>query len=743
VVFVWFVVSNHSGNPMNEERLKSLILEHIRSLEKGKIRRRELYGRLGLKNLDYGEFKRVLGEIENSGELVRLKGRSFSLPDAAGQITGEFISSRHGGGFLRPETGDPVYIRREDTGGALSGDTVRVRLTRRGHVGINRAGEVTSIVKRSSRPLVGVYRKVGRTAFLIPSDKVFIENLHVSGWNEEEPRDGDVVVCRIGDEVPGLSLPSCEVVEILGPPDAPGVDVLVIARRHDLPIRFPEEVIEESRIIPADLGEEIIRSRRDIRGEVTFTIDPTDARDFDDAISIEKLDGGGWRIGVHIADVAHYVPEDSATDIEARFRGMSCYLVDRVIPMLPERLSNELCSLRPDEDRLTKSVFARLDSEGVLVSHEIADTVIHSRARLTYEQVQAFLDNPAAGDAIPAEVQPSLTTLAELTVILSARREARGSIDFDIPEAKVILDSIGFPVDIVKRPRLMSHRMVEEAMLLANTVTATALAEAGAPFLYRIHDVPDAEKLETYADIAMALGHDFRESRASDPLYLREFLASIHGSVHERVLNTLLLRSMKKAVYSPSNIGHFGLALPVYAHFTSPIRRYPDLLMHRQIARSILGTLKRSPHRDPGFYEELGAAVTAREILTDKAERDSIKMKTARFMEARLGEEFDGTISGIIPIGFFVELDDIFVEGLVHVSTLDDDYYEIDNLGVALNGRNKHRRFMIGDRLRIVVSRTDKDRGEVDFVVIEQKKRPKEVKTIKKEKKKGRPGRRG
>jgi ribonuclease R len=709
---------------MNEDRLKSLILEHIRSLDKGRIRRRELYSRLGLKGLDYGEFKRVLDELEKSGELVRLKGRSFSLPEGAGLVTGEFVASRHGGGFVRPETGEPVYVRREDTAGALPGDTVRVRLTRRGHVGINRAGEVVAVVERSSRPIVGVYRKVGRTAYIIPRDMVHIENLLVTGGDALGARDGDIVVCRVERDAPAFSLPSCAVVEVLGDPGAPGVDVLIIARKHDLPIRFPDEVIEESLRVPPDLSEEVISKRKDIRGTVTFTIDPVDARDFDDAVSVARRKDGGWDIGVHIADVSHYIPDGSATDREACVRGMSCYLVDRVIPMLPERLSNELCSLRPEEDRLTKSVFAHLDREGNTISYEIADTAIHSRARLTYEQVQAYLDSSPErdGDGIPPEVGASLTVLSELTDILASRREKRGSIDFDIPEAKVVLDGAGFPVDIVKRPRLKAHRMIEEAMLLANTITASALAEAQAPFLYRVHDTPDGEKLEAYADIARALGHDFRASRTDDPFYLQEFLASIRGSRHERVLNMLLLRSMKKAAYSPMNVGHFGLALPVYAHFTSPIRRYPDLLMHRQIERYVLGNGRKQREHDLDFYKDLGNSITGREILTDAAERDSVKMKAAQFMETRLGEEYDGTISGIIPIGFFVELDDVFVEGLVHVSSLDDDYYEIDESGVAMVGRNRGRRFMIGDRVRVIVSRADKDRGEVDFVILEQPK---------------------
>jgi len=392
--------------------------------------------------------------------------------------------------------------------------------------------------------------------------------------------------------------------------------------------------------------------------------------------------------------------------------------------MLPERLSGELCSLRPNEDRLTKSVFAVLDAEGNILSSEIADTVINSHMRLNYQQVQAFLD--ATGDyeaeLIPGEVRESLIVLSDLTDILNRRRAERGALDFELPETRIILDKNGRPKDILKRVRLKSHRMVEELMLLANTATASALGEAKAPFLYRSHDTPDSEKLEIFGDIAQSLGYDFRPSLAESQIYIKSFLESLRGKRHERILNMLLLRSMKKAVYSPHNLGHYGLALPTYAHFTSPIRRYPDLILHRQLNRYILGNGASPENHDIPYYENLGNHLTSREITTDSAERDSVKMKIAEFMQAHLGEEFNGNVSGIIPIGFFVELDEYFVEGLVHVSSLDDDYYEIDEHGVAMVGRNKGRRFMIGDRVMVIVARADKERGEVDFMVVEKEK---------------------
>ncbi|MBN1291839.1 MAG: ribonuclease R, partial [Candidatus Latescibacteria bacterium] len=536
---------------------------------------------------------------------------------------------------------------------------------------------------------------------------------------------GDLVIAGVESLSEGFTLPLCKITEVLGDPDAPGVDVLAIALRYSLPIHFPEEVIRESEQLGDNLSIEIHGNRKDLRGLVTFTIDPVDAKDFDDAISLMRTGDGGYELGVHIADVSYYVSDRTAMDREAEARGMSCYLVDRVLPMLPERVSNDLCSLKPHVDRLTKSVLIQLDAKGTVLSHEIANTVIHSKSRLTYEQVQEFLDgNNKNGDVvIPTEVCEVLITFSELTDLLIKQRTGRGALDFELPEARVLLDDSGKPVNILKNRRFKAHRMVEEAMLLANTITAVTLREHHVPFLYRIHDKPDEAKLAAFGEIASELGYDFRASRAGDDGYIQSFIISISGKKHEQLLNTLLLRSMKKAAYSPINIGHYGLGLSTYAHFTSPIRRYPDLIVHRQLDTYIIHNGKNTGKKDEEYYKNLGNYITEREIITDNAERESTKMKTAEFMKGHLGEEYDGTISGILPLGFFVELDEFYVEGLVHVSSLEDDYYEIERSGIAMSGRNRGRRFVVGERVRILVARADKDRGEVDFFLVEKGKK--------------------
>ncbi len=714
---------------MNKDDLRERIIETIKSFGKKRIRRRQLYNLIGDKSISYEEFKGVLTEIEKAGDVVRMKGRRFTLPEKSGYFTGVFTRHANGGGYIRTADGARWYVRPRDAGSAMTGDTVQGKASGRRRPGYSPTAKITAVVERAEREVVGIYKTVGPTALLIPQGSDFVGNIIVTNHEEVEAGEGWLVAARVNDPGGGFSRPSCRVVEVLGDPDSPGVDVLALAKRHGLPVSFPEDVLDEAERIGDDLGEDVIERRNDLRDTVVFTIDPEDAKDFDDAISIERTEKGHVLLGVHIADVAHYVRDGSALDREAQTRAMSCYLVDRVIPMLPERLSNELCSLRPDEDRLTKSVFMVIDGNGDVLSTRLENTVIRSRQRLNYRQVQDFLDGKTddGGDDIDPAVGERLEWFGKLTALLLEKRAERGALDFENPEAKVILDGDGTPVDIVKYEQLTSHRMIEEAMILANRITAEALGKTGAAILYRIHEDPDPEKLESFAEVAKALGYDFNASRAGDRGYMNAFLHDLKGNRNERTMNLLLLRSMKRARYSPKNRGHYGLALDEYAHFTSPIRRYPDLIVHRQIDRFITGS-DRDPH-DMDYYISLGESVSGQEDVTTTAERDSVKMKAAEFMKSHLGEEFDGTITGIINLGFFVELDRYFIEGLVHVSSLTDDYYEPERTGVALTGRSKGTRFMLGDRVRVAVSAADKERRLIDFVLLERLKKKKKKKS--------------
>ncbi|MFC1528577.1 ribonuclease R [Candidatus Latescibacterota bacterium] len=714
---------------MKDDNIQSLILDAIKSSGKKRIKRRQLYTSIGNKKLDYEEFKKLLTEMEKSGLIVRMKGRRYAIPDESGILSGVFTLARNGGGHIRISNGDTVYVNPRFAGGAMTGDTVQAKILKNKRQGISRNAKVINILERTTRPVIGIFKTTGKTSYVISRDKSFAGNLLVKKGSDPDARDGELVVARVEMPSTGISHPMCVITEVLGDPDTPGVDVLAIAKQYQLSVQFPDEVIAESEMIQADLTPEVIGARKDIRDLVTFTIDPVDAKDFDDAISIEKTGDGYFHIGVHIADVSHYVKRDSALDREALARGTSCYLVDRVIPMLPEKLSNDLCSLKPDKDRLTKSVFAVVTPEGKIIDSEIANTVIHSRMRLTYQQVQAYLDAKEgkspdfegfnAGEITP-EVGEALIYLSELTDILLKQREKRGSLDFENPEALLVLDEEGKPINIVRRDRYKAHRMVEEAMLLANTITAKALASGGVLFLYRIHEKPDPLKLETFADVADTLGYYFNYKRANNQLYIQNFLYSLRGNVNERILNMFLLRSMKRACYSPENRGHYGLALPVYTHFTSPIRRYPDLIVHRKLDASKTRKTASSEHHDMSYYKVLGEILTQREVISDSAERDSIKMKTAEFMKKHLGEEFNGTVSGIVPAGFFVELDKYFAEGFVHVSTLYNDYFKIDRSGVALIGKSSGQKFMLGDRVRVIVASANKEQRKVDFELVKK-----------------------
>lgn len=490
---------------------------------------------------------------------------------------------------------------------------------------------------------------------------------------------------------------------------------------------FPKGVEKETLTVARLSGTSEIDSRVDLRDEVIFTIDPAEAKDFDDAISIEKTGDGGWRIGVHIADVSYYVKENTRLDAEAWQRGTSVYLVDRVIPMLPHTLSSDACSLKPDCERLTFSCFIKLDREGRPLETELADTVIRSRARLTYEDAQLIIDNGSQeGGAFTREVTSALLEMAHVARLLTRNRQERGSLDFDLPEPIVVLDDQGVPVSVKKRHRLESNRLIEEFMILANEAVAEYALNLRLPFIYRIHDEPDPEKIEEFREFVQSLGYSIPSSKSISPGMLRDLLKNVEGDKAEPLICKVMLRHMKQAMYAAENTGHYGLASHAYCHFTSPIRRYPDLVVHRLLRRYHRKVPTGSSLEDlEGWMQATAEQSSERERLAAEVERDSIKLMQIAYMEKYLGEIFPGVISGVTGFGLFVELKDLMVDGLIHISDLGNDYFLFEKSHYRLIGERTRRQYRIGDQIEVQVVRADRAMRQLDFIPAPEGKKPK------------------
>ena len=476
---------------------------------------------------------------------------------------------------------------------------------------------------------------------------------------------------------------------------------------------FPKPVIEECEKIDPFISKEEIKKRRNLTELMCFTIDPEDAKDFDDAVSIEEIDNGGFLLGVHIADVDHYANKNGHIDKQALSRGTSIYLPDRVIPMLPSKLSENLCSLKPDENRLALTVMIKIDAQGSITECEIFESMIKSKARLSYESAEELIHYKGADKH--TEISSSLKIMYKLSRILDKKRLERGYIDFDVPEVKISLDKNGKIFDIQKKQRLSSHILVEEFMLLANQCVAEYITKNKVPMIYRVHETPDDLKIKDFAMLAKTLGCKFDKNKSEDPKYIQRFLHKTNGEKNHALISQILLRCMQKAIYSTKNVGHFGLALNCYTHFTSPIRRYPDLIVHR--------ILKNKFKNQIDNLSEIAGIASEREQIAVKIERESIKLKQVEFMKNKVGDIFEGVISGVQPYGLFVELDDTLAEGLVHVSALKNDYYTFSEKQFALVGRRTKRRFQLGDAVRVQVVKIDTNKGLIDFILLDDKKR--------------------
>jgi ribonuclease R len=659
--------------------------------------------------------------MAQDGRLVRLKGNRYGLPENLRHVVGQLTCHPDGYGFVIPDEDgeEDVFVGAKAMRGAMHGDRVDVRIDAEKPNG-RREGTVLDVLHRAQTTVPGSFVRSGAHARVVPEEPRILHDIYIPSAEAGGAKSGQMVLAEItrypvrGHDARG------RVIAVLGWPDDPDVEVSVIAAKYGLQEEFPPDVVTEAESIPDSIPQEERTRRADFTELTTVTIDPLTARDFDDAVSVEVLPGGGWRLFVHIADVSFYVAEGSALDAEALERGCTVYFPDRAIPMLPEALSSERCTLSPGEEKLAVSVVMELSSGGVLKGYEISESVIKSDERMIYaDVVKILLGEEERLELRYAHVLESILEMAECARMLRARRNELGSIDFDLPEADIILNSAGRIEAIIKAERTEAHQMIEEFMLMANKTVAGHLTELGAPMIYRIHEPPDPEKMSRFAELCLAFGHVLPATASVRPATLQKILESVKGRPEERLITTVMLRSMMQARYSEENLGHFGLAFDCYTHFTSPIRRYPDLVLHR-ILRSTLPTGRLSKRRAAGFAErlpEVAALCSERERNAEAAEREMVELKKCQYMLGHIGERFDGHVSGIVPFGFFVELEDLFVEGLVRLSDIPNDYFVFDEKSQTLIGDRSGKRFRLGDKVRVEVADVDIARRQIDFIL--------------------------
>jgi ribonuclease R len=682
---------------------------------------REVARRLELTGAARRELKTVLRGLIEEGAVVKIRGARVGLPSRMSLVVGRLQCSPAGYGFVIPEVRREgqadVFVAAANIREALHGDRVVVRVERQTTKGPE--GRIIRVLERAQQRVVGRYETDGRFGgHVVPFDRRVLHELFVPAGEEDGAREGEMVTAEITKPPTATRNPIARVVEVLGCLTDSGVDLKVVMAKHGLPDAFPAVVEAEAEAVARAPGAAEISARTDFRGWTTVTIDPETARDHDDAVGIEREEGGRWRLAVHIADVAQYVAEGSALDEEAYLRGTSVYFPDRVVPMLPHALSSDVCSLVEGRDRLTQSVVMTLDARGRVERAEFFDGVIRSSARLSYQQAQGIVDGDPTLRGRFSAVVADVVAMDELARLMRQRRYERGSLDFDLPEPKLILGPDGEMTGIVPHERLDSMRLIEEFMLAANEAVAAALHEAGVGALYRIHERPDPERVEEFCELVASFGYRVPGSLETiRPEDFQRIVRQIEGKPEEKLVSYLLLRTMKLARYHEDNLGHFGLAAEMYAHFTSPIRRYPDVVVHRALRALRHG---RDPEREARLEEqlpEMGRHLSEAERRAAEAERELIEWKKVRFMAGRIGETFSGYVTGVQAFGLFVELDEIYVQGLVHVSSMTDDYYRFDEKGHRLEGENTRRIYRLGDRVEVQVARVDLERRLIDFAL--------------------------
>ncbi|WP_040210371.1 ribonuclease R [Clostridium polynesiense] len=702
--------------------VKRVLLEFMREKAYKPMDIQELAQVFNIDKSEYKSFKKTLRVMEREGLVIRTRADKFGLPEKMGLVAGKIQVHQRGYGFVIPEEEgeEDVFIPSSFINGAMNGDRVIAKVTKEDIKGKRREGEITRIVERVNKIIVGVYEDSRNFGFVIPEDKRIQNDIFIPKAERNNAKTGELVVVEITEWPDKRRNPEGTIIQVMGKKGDKGIDILTIIKKYGLPEEFPDKVINYTESIEDEIPESEYKRRKDLRDVRMVTIDGEDAKDLDDAVSIEKLSKGRYKLGVHIADVSHYVREKSPLDKEAFKRGTSVYLIDRVIPMLPKKLSNGLCSLNPKVDRLALSCIMTIDSSGKVLEHEIAESIINTSERMTYTDVTKILKDK--DEELINKYQylyEDFKAMEELCLILNKKRISRGAIDFDFEESKIILNEKGKPIEIKPYEREIANRIIEEFMLVCNETIAEHMYWTNIPFVYRIHENPDEEKLQKFSNFIHNLGYTARLGREVQPRALQDILDKVKGKKEETVVSTLLLRSMMQARYSPESIGHFGLAARYYCHFTSPIRRYPDLQIHRIIKEFINGRISDEKSKKLiRVVDEASKQSSEMERLAQEAEREVDDLKKAEYMKERIGEEFDGLISSITSFGVFVQLPNT-IEGLVHISSMDDDFYIYDENHLTLTGERTKKIYRLGDFLRIQCSKVDIDSREIFFDIIE------------------------
>ncbi len=699
---------------------KEKILDYLEHVASNPLLPEELCASLAVPEEKRGKVYAALSELEQEFRVVRTKKGRYGAASRMGMLIGRFVGNERGFGFVEQEDKAPedtdLFIPAEHVGSALNGDTVLAKYTIPATKNRRAEGEIVRVLEHANGYIVGTYEESDEFGFVTPDERRIGTDVFIRQRDRHGAKQDDKVVVEVTRWRERGHSPEGKVVEILGNKHEIGTDILSIIRRKGIRDTFPEHVMEEVAQVEQTVSPKDRKGRLDLRGLDIVTIDGADAKDLDDAISLELTGDGCYMLGVHIADVSHYVRFGTALDKEAFARGTSTYLVDRVIPMLPRELSNGICSLNPKMDRLTLTVFMKIDQTGKIVDHSIHKSVIKTNARMTYADVTAILvDRDPKLMKQYADLVPLFERMEIVSNLLRKRRAARGSIDFDFPEAKIVLDDAGKPIEIKKYEITISNRIIEDFMLACNETVAEHMKKAKIPFIYRVHEVPNADKMKSFVDFLGHFGYTLKHPDKPNPKEFQKLLHRIRGKKEERVISTVMLRSLMKARYDESNLGHFGLAAKYYCHFTSPIRRYPDLVIHG-IIKDMLDNKPMKKAKLSAFVAKAAVQSSEREVAAVEAERETDDLKKAEYMADRIGEVYEGVISSVTSFGMFVELENT-IEGLVRMVDLNDDYYLFDEKRQQLVGEHTKRTFRVGDTVEVVVAKADVANRQIDFVL--------------------------